>query len=106
MTKTELTLTERAEIKTKLNEGSPNLRISYTLLLARLADVASHDSPEAVSVIARIFSRPTVEHRIHALRALAGMTTPEAKKAMAKRLSWLSFSDPEEKMEAKRLLGK
>jgi len=71
-----------------------------------LTELAAHNSPLAVKILGEAFSAKWRELSLCVLRKLATMTVPDARNAIARRASWLSFATPEEKKLARAILNR
>ena len=100
----DLAMVDRVKSRNGLGSSQELANQNEAAIEAILDQLAAHNSPAAVQVIQRTFKSKLLPYRSLALRALAQMSIPEARRAIVKRKSWFSSASPEEKRLAEQLL--
>jgi TPR repeat protein len=92
------------EINAKM-ELAPLCRCDMPKIIQALEFLSSDNSKAAVKAITVLFSSKCDEYRGKAIEHLAAMKTEHARKALARRASWLSMAPKKEKKTIKELLN-
>lgn len=87
------------------NRGEANRRNNAALLRRALTELGQQDSKEAVDAICILFRSNVTLFRLLAITALSVMQTPDARRALRKRIGLLSFATNEEKTYVRAVLS-